>query len=99
MCWAVVSMVWAAGALPGRRRLPVRRREGHDLASLAGVAIALVVLATPKAFWQPLTVASPWVRMAGLALLLAAAAGTITARLALGSLWSSAATPEARGCA
>jgi protein-S-isoprenylcysteine O-methyltransferase Ste14 len=93
VCWAVVSMVWAAGAtLPGRRRLPVRRREGHDLASLAGVAIALVVLATPKAFWEPLTVASPWVRMAGLALLLAATAGTIAARLALGSMWSSAAT-------
>jgi protein-S-isoprenylcysteine O-methyltransferase Ste14 len=93
-CWAVVGVVWAAGAALASRRRPVRRREGHDLASLTGVAIGMLVVATPQALWRPLTVGSPWVRLAGLLVLLAATAGTVAARLTLGPMWSSAATVE-----
>jgi protein-S-isoprenylcysteine O-methyltransferase Ste14 len=42
--------------------------------------------------WRPLEVHAPWVRLLGLAILLAATALTLWARLALGAMWTAAPT-------
>ena len=89
-CWALVGVVWVAGAVLTRRHgPPVERRGGRDAASLGGFAAALLAIRAPASLWRPLTVASPWIRLAGVPLLLLAAAGAIWARAALGSMWSS----------
>jgi protein-S-isoprenylcysteine O-methyltransferase Ste14 len=46
---------------------------------------------TPEALWRPLTVGSPWIRVAGLAVLIPATAATVWARIALGRMWSASA--------
>jgi protein-S-isoprenylcysteine O-methyltransferase Ste14 len=91
-CWALVGVVWVAGAVLGRQRGPrARRRAGRDIASLAGVAAGVIAVTTPEALWRPLTVGSPWIRAAGLAVLVPATAATVWARVALGDMWSAAA--------
>jgi protein-S-isoprenylcysteine O-methyltransferase Ste14 len=90
-CWGAIAVVWAVGALAAGRGEPVKR-AGRDVWSAVGAGLAVSVMAVPVAVWRSLTAASPWLRLAGLPVLLGATAGTIAARLALGSLWSSAAT-------
>jgi protein-S-isoprenylcysteine O-methyltransferase Ste14 len=91
VCWGLVGLVWTVGALLGRRWGPAtRERAGHDGGSLAGAVAALVALATPDALWHPLSAGSPWVRAPGLVLLATATVATVWARVALGTMWSSA---------
>ena len=48
--------------------------------------------AVPRADWLPLEIHAPGLRVLGLAILLAATALTVWARLALGAMWSAAPT-------
>jgi protein-S-isoprenylcysteine O-methyltransferase Ste14 len=97
-CWAVIGVVWALGAALVRRRgAAVRRQEGRDAASRVGVALGLAAMATPAQLWRPVTVASPWIRLTGVPVLLAATAATVAARVALGSMWSSGAVAREGG--
>jgi len=96
-CWGLVGVVWVAGALIVRRRGPaVRRRADRDLASWAGLALALIVTAAPATLWRPLSAGTPWIRVVGLVVLIAATAGTVWARIALGDMWSAAAITKER---
>ena len=90
-CWGTVAGVGAAGALLAHRyRAGVRKQAGRDRASLAGVIAGLLIVATPASLWRPLTSGSSWVRVAGVVVLVVATVGTVWARGALGSMWSSA---------
>jgi protein-S-isoprenylcysteine O-methyltransferase Ste14 len=90
-CWGVIAAAWVAGAALGSGEKPAdggqRRR---DLASLAGVVLAAIAMSTPETLWRPLTDGSLAIRGAGLAVLVVGSACTIWARIALGSMWSSA---------
>ena len=92
-CWGTLCLVWLAGAVYNRYRAPAaRERTTPSWAWLAGVvAVWLVFEVAPSATWSRLTVHSPWTWTPGLALLLASTAFTLWARLALGTMWSSAA--------
>jgi protein-S-isoprenylcysteine O-methyltransferase Ste14 len=90
-CWGLVGLVWAVGDTLGRQRGPAtQQRAGHDSGSLVGVVAALVALATPEALWHALSAGSSWVRAPGLVMLAAATVVTVWARVALGTMWSSA---------
>jgi protein-S-isoprenylcysteine O-methyltransferase Ste14 len=90
VCWGLFLLVWTAGAVLVRQRGPsVARRASRDTASVGGAAVVIVVVATPESLWRPLTVGSPWIRLAGLVLLVVATIGTLWARVTLGSMWSS----------
>jgi protein-S-isoprenylcysteine O-methyltransferase Ste14 len=92
VCWTAVGAVWLVGALLERRRgSEVAGREGRDIASAAAGAGGVVVALAPAAWWRPIVVASPALRVAGIPLLLTATAGAIWARVALGRMWSSGA--------
>jgi protein-S-isoprenylcysteine O-methyltransferase Ste14 len=94
LCWGVVGIVWALGAVMASRRAPVGQREGRDLASLAGILFGLIAVTTPASLWHPLNVESPFLRLVGLLLLLPATAAAVWARLALGTMWASAAVTK-----
>jgi protein-S-isoprenylcysteine O-methyltransferase Ste14 len=46
----------------------------------------------PKSDWNSLVVATPWVRVVGLTILVCSTAFTLWARVALGTMWSSSPT-------
>jgi protein-S-isoprenylcysteine O-methyltransferase Ste14 len=70
--------------------------SGRDLASWTGVAAAVAALVLPDSVWRSVTVTSPWLELAGLAVLLPATAAAIWSRLVLGSMWSSPARTRDR---
>ncbi len=98
-CWGLTGAVWTAGALRTRhgsagneragRVSAGNERAGRDVASPLAAVAAVAILASPEAWWRPLTVRAGWVLIAGLVLLLTATAWTIAARVALGSMWAS----------
>ena len=93
LCWAVVIVVWVAGAVYNARKAPaVRERQRRGPAWLLGIAAYVVpAWAIPKRAWTPLTVHSPWSAWVGVALLIGATAFTLWARAALGTMWTSSA--------
>jgi protein-S-isoprenylcysteine O-methyltransferase Ste14 len=96
-CWGAVGLIWAVGAvIAGHGRSSVvRDRSGRDVASTVGVVLGLAVVLAPESMWRSISVHSSWLRIVGMALLVAATAATIWARLALGTMWSSAAVAKA----
>ena len=52
--------------------------------------MAVAWVAVPRQVWRSVAVGPPWVRILGLAILLAATVLTLWARLALGTMWSGA---------
>jgi protein-S-isoprenylcysteine O-methyltransferase Ste14 len=56
------------------------------------VIMVVVSAAVPVADWRLLEVHAPWVRLLGPAIVLAATALTLWARLALGAMWTAAPT-------
>jgi protein-S-isoprenylcysteine O-methyltransferase Ste14 len=93
LCWAVLVVVWVAGAVYNARKGPATRvRQRVGPAWLLGIA-AYVVLswAIPKRVWTPLTNHSPWLVWIGVVLLVGATAFTLWARAALGTMWTSSA--------
>jgi protein-S-isoprenylcysteine O-methyltransferase Ste14 len=93
-CWGLVALIWTAGAVLGRKHPGPTRKAGRDIASPAAAVAAVVILLTPAHVWQALTVGSPWIRGAGLVMLIGATAWTVWARLTLGSMWSSGAVAQ-----
>jgi protein-S-isoprenylcysteine O-methyltransferase Ste14 len=92
VCWGAVGVVWVAGALYNARRGPrVRERSGWDYRWLFAIAAVLLIYSERAGTnWGALSVSSPWVRAPGIALLLVATTFTLWARVALGTMWSSA---------
>ena len=91
ICWGLVVVIWLIGGLYGLRRAPAGRKPSWrgaplPIAILAGLVVAYV--AATRNDPNRLVVHSLWLEIPGLALLLAATAFTIWARLALGSMWS-----------
>ena len=90
-CWALVVVVWIGGAIYGSRRSPPASRRASGEGS--GWRVALFILAVlllhfAKRDLQGLSTGSWWVALPGLAVLLAATAFTIWARVSLGLMWS-----------
>jgi protein-S-isoprenylcysteine O-methyltransferase Ste14 len=90
-CWGAVVVVWIAGAIYNARRGPsVRERTRRDWFWLVTiVAVWLLYGRAAGIDWGWLNVDSPWIRVPGVALLVAATAFTLWARLELGTMWSS----------
>jgi protein-S-isoprenylcysteine O-methyltransferase Ste14 len=94
VCWGAFVLTWLAGAIFYEPQAPAERtRSWYGSTKPVGVLIAVVVwVAVPRADWSSLVVHAPWVRLLGLAILLAATALTLWARVALGVMWSAAPT-------
>ena len=92
-CWGAVLLAWLGGAIYYDTQAPDERTRVRWFGSSAGVGTAIVAvlsLAVPRAVWRSLTFDTPWLRILGLVVLLAATVLTIWARLALGAMWSAA---------
>lgn len=94
-CWALVAAVWIAGAIYGAVKAPPVRSRGHGSLPwiLAAAGIWLVVFrhgghAFDQAFDQRYGVHDAGLEAAGIAVVAAAAAFTLWARLALGTMWT-----------
>jgi protein-S-isoprenylcysteine O-methyltransferase Ste14 len=92
VCWCAFIATWLLAENHDAGRAPEERtRSWFGTAVTPALIIVVVVnLAVPKAEWRSLTFYAPAVRVLGLAVLLAATAFTIWARLALGTMWSGA---------
>jgi protein-S-isoprenylcysteine O-methyltransferase Ste14 len=91
-CWGAVALAWLAGAVYCESRAPAERARAW-YASPSWISTAIVVtvsIAVPRADWRPLSFYAPPVRILGLAILLAATALAMWARLALGAMWTAA---------
>lgn len=93
-CWSAVALAWLGGAIFYQSRAPAERTRAQYISPLwLSVILVLVVsIAVPKTDWHSLAVLAPWARLLGLAILLAATALTLWARLTLGAMWSAAPT-------
>jgi protein-S-isoprenylcysteine O-methyltransferase Ste14 len=91
VCGGAVALAWLAGALYNQSRAPEERtRRPWASAWVAGAVLIAVLRALPPGFLSSWVVLTPWVRFAGLVILLAATAFTLWARFALGTMWSGA---------
>jgi protein-S-isoprenylcysteine O-methyltransferase Ste14 len=90
-CWGAFALTWLAGAIYNQSRAPAVERTRRWFVRSGWVVVGVGWVAVPKADWESLAVhLTPWVRLLGLAILLAATAFTLWARLALGTMWSGA---------
>jgi protein-S-isoprenylcysteine O-methyltransferase Ste14 len=92
VCWAAFALTWLAGAIVMERNAPPERTRSRFGSSFAmgTVIVLIVILAVPKPDWRSVLIDTPWVRLLGLAIVLASTAFAIWARLTLGSMWSAA---------
>jgi protein-S-isoprenylcysteine O-methyltransferase Ste14 len=93
-CWGAVALAWLGGAIYYESRGPAERTRRSFVSPIVISTVVVVALfaGIPRADWHPLEPHATWVRIVGLAVLLAAAALTVWARLALGAMWSAAPT-------
>jgi protein-S-isoprenylcysteine O-methyltransferase Ste14 len=93
-CWGAVALAWLGGAIYYESRGPAERirRSFASPIWISTVVVTALSVGVPRADWLPLEVHATWVRVLGLAVLLAAAVLTVWARLALGAMWSAAPT-------
>jgi protein-S-isoprenylcysteine O-methyltransferase Ste14 len=91
-CWGAVALAWLAGAIYYESRAPAERTRAWYASPewITTLVVVTAAAAVPRADWRSLTFYAPPVRILGLAILLAATALTIWARLALGAMWSAA---------
>jgi protein-S-isoprenylcysteine O-methyltransferase Ste14 len=92
VCWGAFVLAWFVGAIYNQTRAPAERtRTGPGTWGTAWIVVAVAWIAVPRADWRSLTLhVAPWVRLLGLAILLAATALTLWARYTLGTMWSAA---------
>lgn len=91
-CWSVAGLVWLAGGLYNMLHAPEIRRRGSVAYGWVVAAVVLWVLfRMPATAWRPVTLQVGALQVLGLVLLVVSTAFTIWARLALGTMWSSAA--------
>jgi protein-S-isoprenylcysteine O-methyltransferase Ste14 len=93
-CWGAVALAWLAGTIYYQSTAPEERTRAPYLSPIWITTVIMVVVsaAVPMADWRPLEVHAPWIRLLGLAILLAATMLTLWARLALGAMWTAAPT-------
>jgi protein-S-isoprenylcysteine O-methyltransferase Ste14 len=92
VCWALVGIVWIAGAAYNALRAPSVRSRRGAWSTLPVFVLAWVAFRTvPSRDWERLGFHSWALRGPGLALLVASTAFTLWARVALGTMWSSTA--------
>jgi protein-S-isoprenylcysteine O-methyltransferase Ste14 len=91
-CWSAVALAWLAGAIYYESQAPAEqtRKAYASPVWITTLVVVAAAAAVPRADWRSLTFYAPPVRILGLAILLAATALTIWARLALGAMWSAA---------
>jgi protein-S-isoprenylcysteine O-methyltransferase Ste14 len=94
VCWAAFGVTWLAGAIVLERNAPPERTRSRFGSSFAmgTVIVLIVILAVPKPDWRSVLIDTPWVRLLGLAIVLASTTFAIWARLTLGAMWSAAPT-------
>jgi protein-S-isoprenylcysteine O-methyltransferase Ste14 len=90
VCWGALVLTWLAGAIYYEQQAPAeRKRSLFGTAVWPGLIVTIAVTyAVPRADWNSLALHPAWVRILGLAILVAATALAIWARLALGAMWS-----------
>jgi hypothetical protein len=93
-CWGAVALAWLAGAIYYESRSPAERARARFVSPMwiSTVVVVSLSVAVPRTDWLPLEIHAPGLRVLGLAILLAATALTVWARLALGAMWSAAPT-------
>jgi protein-S-isoprenylcysteine O-methyltransferase Ste14 len=92
VCWGLFAVVWLAGAIyNSRRALEARQRSAAVSPWLFGIAVLMLTQLVPAHFWHPITADARWLALPGAALLAVCTAFTLWARLALGTMWTSAA--------
>jgi protein-S-isoprenylcysteine O-methyltransferase Ste14 len=91
-CWGAVALAWLAGAIYYESQASAEQtRKAYASPLWISTAIMVTVsVAVPRTDWRSLTFYGPPARILGLAILLAATALTIWARLTLGAMWSAA---------
>jgi protein-S-isoprenylcysteine O-methyltransferase Ste14 len=96
VCWGLFGLVWVIGAAYNALRAPtVRQRSAPAYIWLLGVVAAWVIFrAVPGADWHSLSAQTAWLRLIGLAVLVASTAFTLWARVVLGTMWT--ASPAAK---
>lgn len=96
VCWAVVVIVWIAGAVYNARRGPdVDRRSRANSLWLIGAALVWIVFRfVPNHDWNSVSTRAKAVAIAGLVLLVVFTAFTVWARVALGTMWSTQAVTK-----
>jgi protein-S-isoprenylcysteine O-methyltransferase Ste14 len=89
VCWGAFVLTWLAGAIYNESRAPAAERTRTWFGPTGWVIVSVAWAAVPRADWNSLALhPAPWIRILGLAILLAATAFTLWARLALGTMWS-----------
>lgn len=90
ICWALVAVVWLAGALYNRTNAPRTRRVSRFwLGSILAVAAAWGLLGLiPVDSWTRLVFDPLWLRVLGAVLICVSTGFTVWARFALGRMWS-----------
>jgi protein-S-isoprenylcysteine O-methyltransferase Ste14 len=90
-CWGAFALTWLAGAIYNVSRAPAPERTRAWFPRTGWVIVGVAWVVVPRAAWISLALhPPPWVRILGLAILLAATAFTLWARFALGTMWSGA---------
>jgi len=92
VCWDAFALTWLVGAIYYQSRAPAERSRSW-LGSTTWIGLAIIAIAdfaVPRADWRSVVVLTPWVRILGLVILLAATALTLWARLTLSTMWSAA---------
>lgn len=93
VCWGAFALTWIAGALYNQSRDPGTELTRRWLPQSGWIIVGVAWLVVPRAAWKSLALhPAPWIRILGLAILLAATAFTLWARLTLGTMWSGAPT-------
>jgi protein-S-isoprenylcysteine O-methyltransferase Ste14 len=95
-CWGAFALAWLFGAIYYQSQAPAERiRSRFGTAVWPGLVITLAIdFAVPRADWKSVALHPAWIRIAGLAILVAGTAFAVWARLTLGAMWS--AVPEVK---
>jgi protein-S-isoprenylcysteine O-methyltransferase Ste14 len=98
VCWGLVVVSWVAGALYNAARGPTRRRRRRRRRPVTVLVIVVIILAVavarlvPESAWQLLAWNAWWTIALGLVVLAASTVFTLSARAALGTMWSASPT-------
>jgi protein-S-isoprenylcysteine O-methyltransferase Ste14 len=96
VCWGAFFVTWLAGAIYFQSVEPAERtRSRFSAVQISLVVTAIAWVAVPRDDWRALNWHAvnayvTWLRLVGLAILLAATAFTVWSRIALGAMWSAA---------
>lgn len=89
-CWSILALTWLVGAIYSKSSTTVQRTHPWvgAIGPIGWIIVAVVSVAVPAPDWRPLAAHTLWLRLLGLAILLAATALALWARFTLGLMWS-----------